>query len=74
MFAYAADEELVQGCVKLFIAEQFPNRVTTVRVESGYRMLSPMVLRAAPQVKLVTRERKSRRVVATAMCDSKSGV
>jgi hypothetical protein len=73
MAAQAGDSDLVQSCAKSFIAEQFPNRVTSVRIESNYRGFGPLVLRATPQVTLIAREKTTGRVLATANCRSHAG-
>jgi hypothetical protein len=72
--ASASDEAAIASCAKSFIAEQFPDRVTSIRVEQPVRLHSPLLLRYETNVKLVATGKTSGRVIATATCNKKDGV
>lgn len=69
----AGDRAAIEACAKSFIAEQFPDRVTSVRIEAPVRLHSPLIVRAETTVRLVATGRQSGRVVATATCNMKDG-
>lgn len=72
--ASASDVAAIESCAKSFIAEQFQDRVTSVKIEPPARLHSPLLLRPETSVRLVATGKTSGRVIATATCSTKDGV
>lgn len=72
--ASASDDAAIASCAKSFIAEQFPDRVTSVRIEQPVRLHSPLLLRYDTNVKMVATGKTSGRVFSTATCSTKDGI
>jgi hypothetical protein len=72
---HAQDSEVLNACADAFVAQNFADKTTTVRFERNYGYQLPLVLQTrAPRVKLVATEKRTDRVLATAMCGEKAGI
>jgi hypothetical protein len=72
--AQAANDQLVESCVKAFVADHFPGQEAIVRIERDRSVTGPLVLRARTSVVQVTAsDKETGRTLLTATCSSKDG-
>jgi hypothetical protein len=72
---HAQDSEVMNACVDAFVAQNFADKSTTVRIERNYGYQLPLVLQTrVTRVKLVATEKRTDRVLASATCSEKGGI
>jgi len=71
----ASESEVLQACLKSFVAENFANQKTTIRIDGDNAFPLPLVMRRNDmQVRLIASSKATGRQLAVATCGRKDGV